>query len=140
LAIVAVSGFLTTLQTFCQEFIFDDWQYLIYLGILFIVDTVTGFMKAMKYGTISSSGFGRVIRKMVSYFSVLILAHVLTNFKIDGEVSTLFGWVDDFAYTSLLIKEAISILENIAAINPAWVPKWLLKKLKQFDAEGKFLK
>lgn len=130
-AIIGLSGILTTIQTFSQEFIFADWQYLTYLGVIFTVDTVTGFMKAYKRGNVSSKGWGQVIKKMVIYFCVLILAHVLTHFKIGGETSPLFVWVDDFAYTSLLIKEAISILENIAAINPAWVPDRLLKYLKK---------
>jgi hypothetical protein len=41
-------------------------------------------------------------------------------------------------YAALLVRESISIIENIGAIKPDLLPKWILKRLKSFDDKGQF--
>ena len=49
-----------------------------------------------------------------------------------------FGWFDDLAYSAIVVREAISIIENIGAINNNLLPPWILKRLRQFDSTGKY--
>ncbi len=130
----------TPMLEFLEKYAFCDWEFLRFLVILMVFDTITGIIKYWKHKQISSSAFGRILMKIISYMSVLILAHVLSHFTIEGESIGLFSWADNLAYSALLVKEAISILENLGAINPKWVPTWLLKRLKEFDTNGQFKK
>ncbi|TXH13667.1 MAG: hypothetical protein E6R03_10915 [Hyphomicrobiaceae bacterium] len=80
---------------------------------------------------------GRVLEKVLLYASVLILSHVLTRFTIAGAVSGLFNWFDDLLLAGIMVREGLSILENIAEIKPDLLPTWLMKRFKRFDESGK---
>lgn len=123
--------------TFMESYVFCDWEFLKFLLILMVVDTITGFIKYFKLRAISSHGFGQLLLKIILYFSVLILTHVLTHFKVHGSVNVIFGWFDDFAYSALIVRESISILENFGVIMPGLIPKSILNKLREFDIHGK---
>jgi hypothetical protein len=46
--------------------------------------------------------------------------------------------VEDLCYAALVVREAISIIENLGVIKPGLIPLWILKRLKQYDNEGTF--
>ena len=123
-----------------EKYIFDDWQFLISLSVLVCLDTVLGFIKHLKFKTLSSSGFSKLFIKFIIYAAVLILTHVLKNYTVSGTVNILFSWIDGTMYSAIVIREAISILENAGAISPGLFPNWALEKLKQFDEKGFFKK
>lgn len=135
LLIMLASAPLTIVLEFVNKYLYDDWSFLISLVILISVDTALGFFKAWRNKVVSSKGFSDIITKLFLYSMTLITVHVLMNFTIKGKHPVLVGYVDDFVFTSLMLREAISIFENIALINPKIVPSWLLKKLKSFDSE-----
>lgn len=138
--ILIASCIVTPFLQFIEKFIFDDWEFLTYFAILIFLDTVLGFIKHLKLGSISSLAWGKILVKLLIYGSILIMAHILTEFTIDGKAMKLFQWIKTFAYAALIVKEGISILENIGSINPKLVPTWILKKLKEFDESGKLKK
>jgi len=133
--IILASAPLTMILKFINTYVYDDWNFLVSLVILITVDTALGFFKAWRNNTISSKGFGDIITKVFLYCMTLITVHVLMNFTIKGVHPGVVAYVDDFALTSLMLRESISIFENIALINPKLVPPWILKKLKSFDSE-----
>lgn len=45
-----------------------------------------------------------------------MLAHIMTSFTINGNTVKALGWFDTLVYTTLMVKEGISILEDIGAI------------------------
>jgi len=138
--VVLLSVGLMPILTWLEKYVFSDWEYMMFLIILMVLDTLLGVYKHAKLRTISSSAWSKVIDKMVSYFSLLIIVHVMSHFTIDGEEIVVLNWVKYLAYSSLIVKESISVIENVGAISPKFVPKNLLKKLKEFDKDGKFLK
>jgi len=119
-----------------EKYLFSDWQYLVFLVIMVAVDSVLGAYAAYKRQELSSKGWGKIIEKLLIYFSFLIMTHVLMFVTIAGQPITLLSWLDDTLFFAILIREAISVVENAALINPTLVPKWLLSKLKSFDNEG----
>lgn len=123
-----------------EKYLFDDWVFAAFFTVLVALDTITGIWKALKYRNFSSMGFGRLISKVAVYFIILCLAHNLRHYKIDGHENGFFQWADDFFYTALVVKEAISLLENLGAINKSLVPLWILKRLKEFDQTGDYTK
>ena len=66
---------------------------------------------------------------------MLVLAHVLCNFKIGDEVVGSFIWFRYFACSALMVREAISIIENVEEISPGFFPTWVIKKLNGFNNE-----
>ncbi len=136
LMLLAISTPLTFVLGFIQKYIYSDWDFLINLLILIAIDTALGFGKAWKYNKVSSAGFGAILIKLALYMFVLIACHVFTSFTINGIHSSVLDWVDNFIFTSLIVREGISIFENISAIQPNIIPAWLLKKMESFNSES----
>ncbi|MFK2323628.1 phage holin family protein [Bacteroides fragilis] len=55
------------------------------------------------------------------------------NFSIAGQVVDSFVWFRYFACTALMVREALSIIENVEEICPGFFPKAIINKLKGFD-------
>lgn len=125
---------LAPVSKFISTYIFSDWTYLEFLFVIIGVDTVLGLYKAWIQHNISSKAFGMLIKKFIIYSAALICAFVVVNFKVGGNTEGFFSWVDDAVYSALICREAISIFENIAIIDPGVIPAWILKRLKQFDS------
>ena len=107
------------------------------MTILIVIDSCLGFWRALNEKKVSSKGFGMIFKKMLMYMILLILSHVLVNFKIEGKQTSIFMWFDDLVYSAILLREAISILENIAIIYPNAVSKKILEKLKDYELSNK---
>ena len=122
-----------------NTYIFNDWSFLVYLVIMIMIDTILGVWKAFKYGNLSSARFGGLVIKSVLYAIFLVVIHNLTNFSTNDVTKSIFMWVEELCYAALLVREAISIIENIGAIKPDFLPVWILKRLKSFDKNGKFV-
>lgn len=121
-----------------NTYIFNDWSFLVYLVIMIMIDTILGVWKAFKYGNLSSARFGGLVIKSVLYAIFLVVIHNLTNFSTNDVTKSIFMWVEELCYAALLVREAISIVENIGAIKPDLLPVWILKRLKSFDEKGQF--
>lgn len=134
---IFVAAVLTPVIQFLEYFVFNDWEFLGFMVILIVIDTILGFWRGLKDKCISSKGFGMIFRKLFVYMSLLILSHVLVNFTIEGEQSIIFLWFDDLVYSAILLRESISILENVAIIYPNTISIKILEKLKDFDLNGK---
>lgn len=118
-----------------EKYIFSDWEYLTFLGLLVGGDTVLGFYKHYRNHAISSNGWDKIKDKLIVYFSLLILIHILSHFTIDGSDIEALHWTKYAGYSYMIVREAISILENAASISKRLVPTGLLKRLKQYDKE-----
>jgi len=126
-----------------RQYLFDDWEFAGFLLTLLVVDTAIGVLRSWRSRQVSSRAFSRIFLKMLVYMALLVLAHVMTNFTVHGKVNVVFQWFDTFIYCAMMAREALSVLENLAAIEPSLVPKVLLKRLAQFsedpEAAGKAL-
>lgn len=120
-----------------EQYIFKDWVFLVYLIVLIFIDSILGLAKAWRKNQVSSSGWKMIFTKLIMYFTVLILAHVIANFSVAGNSIIIFQWVQTFICCAIIVREAISIMENIGEIYPNLLPKWILAKLKEFDETGK---
>jgi phage-related holin len=122
-----------------EKYLFSDWEFLIFLFILVGLDTVTGIWKHYKLKTISSSGFSGFFTKVIVYCVFLIVVHVMGNFTDNKIALAALDWVEQVAYGSLIVRESISIIENLGVIHPGLIPTAILKRLKQYDSsDGQF--
>lgn len=119
-----------------EKYIFKDWEFLKFLVVLIIVDTLISWVFHLKQKDFSSKGFGMILTKIFVYGCLLIVAHVLGEYTIDGQTTTTFTWFRSLMSTALIVRESISIVENSGKINPNLVPVWVRKYLREFDENG----
>lgn len=118
-----------------EKYVFGDWEFVKYLFVLVVFDTLLGFLKHWKAHDLSSNAYGMIARKLIVYSSVLVLTHVLATFSVGGEPVGCLVWFRYFACAALMVREAISILENCETISPGLLPKALVKRLSEFDSD-----
>lgn len=135
--ILLTASVLGFLKLIVEKYLFNDWQFLYALFVLVLLDTSLGIWRNLKTKTLSSRGFAGFFEKLGLYASFLIVTHVLITFTVSGKSIGVFAWIDSVFYSAIMVREAISILENIGAIKPDLIPAWILAYLKKFDASGK---
>jgi hypothetical protein len=123
---------------FFETYVFADWQFLTFFLILQLIDTFLVFYKAVVAKSFTTKLLGIIFQKIVIYICFLILVHILANYTIEGERNVFFGWFTAVAYSAVMVRESIAILENISSIRPELIPFWILKRLKEYDKSGNF--
>lgn len=135
-AITAVP--LTAITDFTQ-YLVQDWEFAKWIAVLVLVDTILGMWKHIAMSDASSEDFwSGFAKKICVYLIIMILANVLSNYTIGGEAVGATGWMSKYLCIFIVVREAISILENINAVYPI-LPKKLLKKFKDFNNEGEYI-
>ena len=99
-----------------------------------MIDTILGFSKHYIKHDISSKAYGMIAKKIVSYSIVMIVAHVVATFRVGGEQIESLVWFRYFACSALMVREAISIIENLEVISPGFIPKSIVRRLSEFDS------
>jgi phage-related holin len=123
--------FWATLIQLVNTYIFSDWEYLRWIGVLVLVDTALGMGRAWKDGKFSSKGFAGIFPgKIIPYLGALILSNVLQKFTIGGEHPLVFDDIAHGVLIAMIIREAISIFEKIAIFAPGLLPTSVTEKLK----------
>ncbi len=121
-----------------ERYVVGDCHWVLYLAVLMALDTLLGFTKHWLTNTVSSKGWGDVGTKLLLYSSVLVLGHVLASVELAAGTGTAhLAWFKTFACVFLIVREALSIVENIEEIKPGFFPKWLVKRL--YIIQGKDL-
>lgn len=120
-----------------DQYIFNDWKFLPFLVVVMIVNTITGIWKSWKLHTFSI--FEMIpFAKIIIYALFMVIVHGLTYFSENDWVMTAFSWVQQTCYAALIVRESVSTVENFGIISPGLIPKWILKRLKDFDDNGSF--
>jgi len=131
---------LTIFRELFAKYIFNDWQFVGFLFVAIILDTVLAMGKVVKYQGWKELNFKEAERffvKIFLYFGVLILSHILGNFTIHGKPNTYFTWIDGFLYFYIMAKEGLSVAKNFNALSPSLVPEILIARLTKFQKSGK---
>ena len=135
-AMLAILG-TSLIIPYIEKYLFADWDFVVSLVVILLIDTGTGMWKSLIERNFNSYKFGRVFIKAIVYIVFLIMVHTLTSYKVRGETSRLLSWLDNLAYAGILIREAISILENLTVISPNTIPSWILERFKLFNKSGR---
>ena len=117
-----------------EKYVFGDWEFVKYLVVLVVIDTILGFSKHYIKHDISSKAYGMIAKKIVSYSIVMIVAHVVATFRVGGEQIESLVWFRYFACSALMVREAISIIENLEVISPGFIPKSIVRRLSEVDS------
>lgn len=125
---------LAPIVTWIEKYAFSDWEFLKFLFVIVCIDTFLGLFKAVRNKSISSKGFSMVLIKIIMYACALITTSALVKFTIEGAPQTAFGFVNKVIFSAIMLREAISIFENISEIQPNLLPGSILSYLKKFDS------
>ena len=128
----------TVMCHFIEKYVFDDWAFVVFVFVLIGWDTLLGLIYHTLHHTLSSRGFSSLFVKVIVYCSFLSATHVATNFTIQGETNHIFGWINYFTYSAVIIREFMSIIEHIGRLSPEALPSWLIKIFKNFDETGRY--
>jgi phage-related holin len=114
-----------------ERYIFNDWDFLISLMLLFFLDTVVGSMAAIVEGIFKPTlGFKRFSMKLIGYTMTIICIGIMDNTLISGKANWLEGIVDAGAFAVMISFEGASVLKNIYRIYPFEPVKFMLRKLE----------
>jgi phage-related holin len=136
---IAFSTAWASWQIFFNEYVFSNWDFLPFIVILVVLDTFTGVWKSLKLSDFSSYSFGGFMTKVILYAVYLAVIHGLTSFSSKDSIRSLFSWVEQLGYAALIVREVVSIFENIGVIRPKLLPKFVLKRLRHFNEHGEFI-
>lgn len=128
---------LAPLVQFIRHYVYDDFAFLLTLALVIGVDTVLGVWRGLVQRRLSSAAFGRLFQKVAFYALFLIAVHAIARHTVNGQPNALLSWLDSVAYSLILVRELLSLLENSAALGLFAPPAWLVSRLEQFAATGR---
>jgi phage-related holin len=136
-SLALITGFAAaSIATLFEKYVFNDWEFAVFLCIAILIDTLTGTYAALKVNKISSHRFRKMFEKVLIYAAVIFVAHGLQNFSSHNTTKWVFDWIEQGVYSALLVAEFLSIIENADKIRPGIIPKFIAKKLKQYNETG----
>lgn len=138
---IALAGALPmTIVVNVLKYVYQDWEFAKWIAVAIVIDTVLGIGKHWIHKDVSSEAFwARFAKKIFVYMMLLITSNVLSNYTVNGHVMGTTQWIGEYLCVVMLIREAISIFENVNAIVPM-VPAWLLRRLKDFNDNGEYIR
>lgn len=114
-----------------EKYVFNDWDFLVSLMLLFFLDTLVGSCAAIVEGVFKPTiGVKRFGLKMIGYTVTIICVGIMDNALIAGRANWLEGFIDAGAFAVMIAFEGASVLKNVYRIYPFGSIKFLLKKLE----------
>lgn len=127
---------ITAALSFFERYIYNDWKVISSIAIFVVMDTCLGLYKGWKYRKLSSKHFSRFFEKVIAYFCLLVISHHIGDYSAHQWAEPVLNTVAGSLGLGILIREAISIIENIEIIRPGTVPKYVSDKFNLFDEQG----
>lgn len=136
---IAMAVTVTLICKLVEKYVFDDWTFLGFVFVLVGWDTLLGLIYHARAHTVSSKGFSAIFLKVISYCAFLSITHVATNFTIHDVPNHIFTWIDYFCYSAVVVRECLSVIENIGKLSKSALPTWLIRMFRNFDETGNYL-
>ena len=128
LLILSIQSELLTLISICFAFFLPISGILLMIGVLIVIDTITGIWKAKKLGEkITSRKLSSIISKLALYEVTVIMFFLIDKFILNDIILTFFSV--EFMLTKVVALvlasvEVISINENIKVISTKNLDLW----------------
>lgn len=137
IALVAAAP--TTFIVELMSYVYQDWEFAKWICVAVIVDTATGIVKHwLKKDVSSDEFFHKFAKKIFIYICLLIMSNILQNYTVNGHLVGSTQWIAEYLCVFMMVREAISVLENANAIGP-FFPAWILERLKDFNEKGEYV-
>lgn len=138
--IAAVTALPLTIVVNILKYVYQDWEFAKWIALAVLIDTLVSMVKHWGLEDLSSDEFfHKLAKKVFVYIMLLMLSNIMVNFQVHNHTVGTVQWIGEYLCVAMLIREAISIIENSNAIMP-WCPIWLLKRLKDYNEKGEYVK
>jgi len=128
LLLISIQSKLLTLISICLAFFLPISGILLMIGVLIVIDTVTGIKKANKLKEkITSRKLSAIISKLALYEMTVIMFFLIDRFILNDIVLTFFSvafMLTKIVSLVLASVEVISINENIKVISTKNLDLW----------------
>ena len=128
LLLISIQSKLLTLISICLAFFLPISGILLMIGVLIVIDTVTGIKKANKLKEkITSRKLSAIISKLALYEMTVIMFFLIDRFILNDIILTFFSvafMVTKIVALVLASVEVISINENIKVISTKNLDLW----------------
>lgn len=113
-----------------EKYVFNDWDFLVSIGLIVFFDTIFGAWLAIKEKRFSATkGISGFAKKLAYIAMSVMLIGIIDNARIDGEASLFSDMIDSAALSVLMAFEAISAIKNLYKLNPPESVKTPLQKI-----------
>jgi phage-related holin len=123
-----------------NKYVFSDWDFVPFLAVAIMLDTLTGVYVNAKLSRLHSFKMRSLFEKLQQYAIGLIIIHGIASHLVDGSPNTVVQMIVPFLkgsfYAYMLVCEAISIEENLQRIGSGYLPKWVKRKLMDYRETG----
>ena len=137
--IAAIGALPLTILVNVLKYVYRDWEFAKWIGIAILIDTAVSIVKHWLLRDISSETFwAKFAKKIFVYMMLLVTSNLLSNYTVNGHVVGSTQWMGEYLCVAMLVREAVSIVENTNAI-VSWCPKWFLNRLKDFNEKGEYI-
>jgi phage-related holin len=125
-----------------EIYVFNDWNFVGFMMVLLILDTITGILAAWKQRRIHSFKMRMIWEKIGYYALALIVIHIMSSYQVDGKHNQVFEMIVPYfkavMYLILIGTEALSIDENAKKIwGKGFFPKWITSRMLEYNETGK---
>lgn len=127
---------LASILSVIEKYLFADWEFLKFLVVFMAIDTFSSGWYHIQKKDVSSKGFSRLFTKIIIYSILLVIAHGFASYTVGGVPAEPLKWFRSFICTALLIREGLSIVENLNKVMPGIIPPIIAKYLRDFDEKG----
>jgi phage-related holin len=97
------------------------------------IDTFFGVWLGLKRKSFSSRRFGDAIKKLITYFLVMLASNAVSVHLVGDTVNYTLSWVNHAVYSLILARELLSIFEKTHLLGYFTLPKWLEEKFEAFE-------
>lgn len=133
-------AFPLTFMVDIMKYIFQDWEFAKWICLAVLIDTLCSMVKHWIQKDFNSEDFWHgFAKKIFVYIILMITSNLLVNYTVNGNIIGTTQWIGEYLCIMMLIREAISIFENVNGIMPV-VPSSILKRLKDFNEKGEYIK
>lgn len=129
---VVGSTIITGFQAIVNHYILNHSEWIQAIMMAVACDTITGVWKSLENRKFSSYRLGAVFTKIILY--ALLIRVFMDVEQIPSVIAKAFA---QMGYGTILVRETLSLVENVEAIRPGTFPKWFVKRLDDFDNTGK---
>lgn len=115
-----------------EKYLLQDYHLLLNLFIIVFIDTILGVLYAYKQNCVSSTGFSKVITKLLVYILLLIAVNQ-GHLNVNNAIGELLKWLDGVVYSTIIIRELLSIIEKATLMGYIKLPESVKQKLEKFN-------
>jgi len=132
---ISIGTIIGSIGSLIEVYLLAEYKLFINIFILVIIDTILGVITAYRNKTISSTGFSKVLTKLVVYILLIIAVNQGHINNPNAGIMTLMIWVDNVVYGSILVREILSILEKAGKLGIITLPAKIKERLAIFEDE-----